>query len=181
MAEAGARRTGTGPLWTAPAALALLALASHQLYETAPRALAEVAFVPYAAALVFGPAIVYPTLRSRGARVRLAVAGSLLVPFLWLAKECHRVWTVFGLGSALYYALNPLAVGLLVACTLQMAVAELALRRRREGRLRLGGGPAVALGAVALFGAGVGGAAWRWGPDTIFYAYVALYRYLFGG
>ena len=170
-----------GASWLAPAVVAGVAGGSLALYRTAPPAVADVAIFPYGLSLVLGPAWVYPWLRRRGAGVARAAAAALLVPALWLVKEAVAVAAVYDLASTLFYTLNPLAAGLLVGAALQMAVAELCLRRLRDGRWQLANGAGLVVAGVALLATAFTLAARAHGITFIFYGYVALYRRLFGG
>lgn len=172
MAETRAR------LWTAPALLLGVAVASCAVYDAAPPAVADVAILPYAACLVLAPAFLYPWLSRRGAGAGVAAAGSLLLFAAWLAKELWQVSAAHPPLESLFYALDPVCLGLLAAGVLQMALAELVLRRRRGAPAR---GPALLAAAILLLGAGVGLAARGSGGREIFYAYVALCARLFGG
>jgi hypothetical protein len=168
------------PAWVAPAAVVVVAGASFAAYQTAPPAVANAVAIVYAASLVLGPACVYPWTRRRGAAPAVAAALSLAVPLLWLGKECWAVGGVFGPAEALYYAANPLALGLIVGAGLQMALAELLLRRADSGRWQLANGAGLVLAAIALLAGAYGVAAARYDPTVIFWAYIALYRRLFG-
>lgn len=159
--------------WRTPLGLLALAAASFALYQTAPRAVAEVAIVPYTACLVLGPSWVYPRLRRRGASAGATVAASLLTPLAWLGKEAVRVSAVFGPAETLYYAFNPVSLGVFTAAATQMAGWELAVgRARRTPVLVL----TLVLAAAALFFALAGDS----GGRELFYGYIALYRRLFG-
>jgi hypothetical protein len=89
------------------------------------------------------------------------------------------VTAVFSPAEALYYALNPLSLGVFCAAGVQMAVAELWLRAPGERLRPLW--PTALLGGVALLAFG----AWLVGGDSggrdIFYGYIAVYRVLFPG
>jgi hypothetical protein len=159
--------------WRAPGALLAVAAASFAVYQTAGRAVAEIAIVPYAACLVLGASWVYPRLRRRGAGIRAAVAASLLLPFVWLAKEAVRVSAVFGPAETLYYAFNPISLGVFSAAALQMAVWELAVGQARRG-------PLVVLGVLAAAALASYGIAADSGGRELFYGYIAGYRWLFG-
>lgn len=165
--------------WLAPLGVLVVALAGFGIYNHAPPAVADVAIFPYAIALVLGPAVVYPALRVRGAPAGRAGAAALFVPLLWLVKECVRVSAVHGVAESVYYAFNPLCLGLFVGAALQMAIAELVLRRVRNGRWRLGGAPGWVIGGVAALAGAFAAVAVHDGPDVVFYAYIALYRWLF--
>lgn len=190
----GSRGAGAGPgprperrdarSWRAalgPAAAVVVATAAgFAATRFAPSAVATWTAVPYALVLALGPGFAYAAARSAGASAGWATAAGLAAPLLWLAKEMHRVAAVFGPAETLFYAFNPLSAGVFVFAGLQMAVVELALRRRRTGRWRLVSGPGAVVAGVATlaalafaFGRGNGG-------REIFYGYVALYRWLFG-
>jgi hypothetical protein len=169
---------GRARLWTAPLLLLGVAVASCAVYDRAPPAVANFAILPYATCLVLAPALLYPWLRRRGAGKGTAAAGSLVMLAAWLAKELWQVSAAFPPLDSLFYALNPVCLGLLVAALLQMALAELVLRWRRGAPAR---GPALLAAAILLLASGVGLAARGSGGREIFYAYVALYARLFGG
>jgi len=178
MSEAGAAPPGRR--WPAPAGALLAAAACFALYERAPRAVAEGAIVPYAALLALAPAFVYPWLRRRGARPGPAAAGALAVYAAWLVKEGLRVGRLYGLGGALYYAANPLSVGILLFLSLQMAGAELVRRRLATGRWRPLGGAGVVLAGVAAVVGAMAAVAATSDPSNLFYAYIDLYARLLG-
>jgi hypothetical protein len=164
-----------------PLAVAFTAAGSWLVYEHASPRVADLAIVPYAFCLVLGPALVYPAVRRGGGSAGAAAAWALLVPALWLAKEMARVTAVFSVAEALYYAMNPIALGLYAAAALQMAVAELAIRRARAGAWRFAGWPAATLATLAVLGAAATAVGADSGGRDIFYGYVALYRALFAG
>jgi len=174
-------RPGSGSLLAAPAGVLAGTAVCFALYNHASRAVAEVAILPYAASLGLAPAFLYPWLRSRGAGAGATIAGSLCVYLAWLVKEGVRIERLYGLGGAVYYALNPLSLGICLLLVLEMAVAEILVRRRREGRWRFGGGPAWALAAVGGVGGAMAGVALGSAPQELFYTYVAGYELLFGG
>jgi len=174
-------RPRRGSLLAPPAAALALAAVSYALYNHASRAVAEVVIVPYAATLALAPAALYPWLRSRGAGPAAASAGALCVYLAWLVKEGVRIERLYGLGGALYYALNPLSLGLALFLVLQIALTEIGVRRRRTGRWVLGGGPAWALAGVALVGGAMAAVALGSAPQELFYTYVEGYELLFGG
>lgn len=167
--------------WLPPLALLAVVVGSWVVSQTAPPQVAEWALLPYALGLVLGPSGVYPLLRRSGARERGAALAALLVPFFWLLKECRRVAAVHGVAESLYYALNPLAVGLFAFAALQMAIAEIALRRGGglpsgkglRGPLAVVGGFVAMVLAFAVF-------ARLYGVQSIFYAWVALHARIFG-
>jgi hypothetical protein len=80
----------------------------------------------------------------------------------------------YGLGPGLYYGLNPLACGLLVAAALQMAVVEMLVSHLRARW------PLLVVGLVATAGVVYALLASRYGSTIAFYAYLDGYRRLFG-
>lgn len=166
--------------WGLPLLLAGITSLGFAAYNSAPPAIANFVVFLYAGSLVLGPSIVYPRLRRAGSPVERAVAGAIFVPLLWILKECFAMWRIFGLGETLYYAFNPLALGLFFAAAFQMAACELILRRswHRHWDLRSGAGMTLLLllataGSYALV-------AWREDPSFIFWLYIEIYRHLFG-
>lgn len=163
-----------------PAALVLAWLGGLAVVDRASSRVATVVMPLYAAILVLGAAAVYPAMRRRGAGVGVATAGALAVPLLWIAKECWAMSRLYTAAEAAYYALNPVALGLVAAAAVQMAAAELILRRRRTGRWSFRNGAGLALGAVAIAGVLVAFAVRRVGSTAVFWAYVQGHRRLFG-
>jgi hypothetical protein len=168
-------------MWALAVLTPIVAAASYILYNTAPAAVANVAIVPYAATLLLGPTLIYPSMRTADAPIASAVRASLWTPALWVAKECWAASKVFTPAETAYYALNPLALGLLVAAATQMALCELVLRLLRGPKIRLASGPLPILLVVACLAAGYVAAARGHGETFVFYAYIDLYRRLFGG
>ncbi len=150
------------------------------IYDVAPRGVAEKILAAFAVALVFGPSLLYPPLRLRGASARAAIATVLLLPASWLALECYRTAQVFTVGEGLYYAFNPLMHGFASVIALQIALWEIVLRsiRRAPGTLR--GWPVGILGVIAVFWLAVGIANYGRDATAIHYAYIEVYRRLFG-
>ncbi len=175
-------RSSTGNrLWPCPAAVVALAVTAFVLYNTSPPSVANIVIYPYALILIFGPSIIYPWLRWREASTAQAVSASLCVPVLWVLKECYAFSAVFSFGETVLYAFNPLSFGLFTGAALEMAVCELLLRRAWGGRWQLVN-PAGFVCAGILILAGAFAVIARGNDATIaFYAYIAVYRYLFGG
>jgi hypothetical protein len=155
-------------------------LLSWALYNGAPASVANTVIVVYAACLLVGPSLVYAVLRRGGSRMRHAAAAGLGLPLLWLFKELVRVTAVHPFLESLYYALNPVSVGVFSAALVPMALVEVE-RRRREGRLHLEGWPGIVLGVFVLLAVTAAVVGYDNGGREIFYAYVALYRILFVG
>lgn len=154
--------------------LALLALAAG------PPAVASVALVPYGTLLLLAPSVAYPLARRGGARGPAAALAALAVPVLWIGKECLAMSRVYSAGEALYYALNPLALGLLAAAAAQIAVADLVIARRRAGHWVAR--PAALRTLALLAAAALAAALALRGHDAtaVFWLYVAGHRWLFG-
>jgi hypothetical protein len=161
-----------------PLALVAVVAGSYAVSRTAPPTVAQGSLVPYSLGLLLGPSLVYPWLRRRDASQGGALLGALLVPALWLLKECRRVAAVHGVAQSLYYVLNPLCVGVLAFAALQMAVAEIWLRR---GTGRSMWGPLAVVGGFAAMALSSFLFARAYGAQSIFYAYVALHARIFGG
>ncbi|UCE87587.1 MAG: hypothetical protein JSU66_07695, partial [Deltaproteobacteria bacterium] len=121
-----------------------------------------------------------PWSRWKRASIGAAVAASLVVPILWLAKEGYRMTAVFSVPEAVDYAANPLSLGLFGAAALQMAAAERFVRRARTGRWGSSGGPTFTLVAILALGIAAGVMTRGSGGREIFYVYIALDRTLFG-
>jgi hypothetical protein len=164
-----------------PALVTAVSVAGYVAFNTAPAAAAGVAFYFYAASLILGPLLVYPWMRSVGAGPGRAVLGSLVAPLLWLAKEMYAVRSIFGTAQALYYGLNPLALGLFAGAALQTSVAELILLRTRNGRWQLLNGAGAVVLLVAALGAAYAVAARLSDPTILFWLYIEGYRKIFGG
>ncbi len=164
-----------------PLALLLLWLATLAAVDLAPAPVAGGAMLPYAAVLLLGAAVVHPAMRRRGASVACAAAGALLMPTLWVAKECWAMGRLYTPAEAFYYAFNPVALGVLAVATVQISAAELILRRRRAGRWSFRNGAGLTLAAITLAAALVAVVAWRSGPTAVFWTYVAMHRRLFAG
>jgi hypothetical protein len=167
------------PAWTAPAVAIAIAVASFGTFQLARPAIADLVGPLYGASLVLSAGFVYPWSRRRGLQPAGAAAAGLAVPLLWVAKECWAVGRVFSIAEALYYAFNPLALGVLVAAALQMAVAELWLRRSATGRWQIANGAGLTIAVIAILAGAYGVVAARSDPTRIFWAYIALYRWLF--
>lgn len=163
-----------------PVALVLAWLGGLAVVDHASAPVATLVMPLYAAIIVLGAAGVYPAMRRRGAGVGVAAAGALAVPLLWIAKECRAMSRLYTPGEAAYYAVNPVALGLLAAAAAQMAAAELLLRRRRTGRWSVRNGPGFLLMAITLI-AGLAALVTRHaGPTSVFWTYVQGHRRLFG-
>jgi GNAT superfamily N-acetyltransferase len=165
----------------APAIVLAVWAISLALYDLAPPLVGTIAIIPYGATLVLGASFVYPSMRRRGNGVALSTVAATLVPALWMAKECWAMSRMYTVGEALYYALNPIALGLYWAIAVQISVAELLLQRRHRRRWALWSGAGLTLavaGAATVFVAVV---AHTHDATVIFWTYVDIDRWLFGG
>ena len=170
-----------GRFWSSPFVLAVVAILSLIAYNTAPPSIANFVIFLYAGSVVLAPSIVYPWLRHTGRTVGKAIAGSLFVPLLWVAKECFLMSPLFSAGESLYYAFNPLALGLFFAAALQMAVSELGLQRLRLGSWDLRNGAGLTLLLLFALAGSYAMIAWREDPSYIFWVYIDIHRRLFSG
>jgi hypothetical protein len=162
-----------------PVVLILAWLGSLTVVDSGSTTAASLALVPYVASLLLGAAAVYPAMRRRGAGIAVAAVGGFVVPILWIAKECWAMARLYTPGEAAYYALNPVALGLVTAAAVQMAAAELVVRRVRTGRWSFRNGAGLVLATIAVAAGVVAGAIRHTGPTAVFWAYVQGHRRLF--
>jgi len=158
-----------------------LGVCAWLLYQHGSPEVADRVIFAYAAVLLVGPGLVYAVLRCDGASSRRSALVALGIPGLWLAKELWRTSAVHPLAETLYYALNPIALGVYSAALVPMALVEVGLRRRCEGVWRPGGWPGAVLAAFALLAAAAAAVGANSGGRQIFYDYVAVYRAIFAG
>lgn len=177
--DEGSRVRKTG-FWVPPLVLLVAAASSFVIYNTAAPAVANVAIYAYGITLILGPSLLWPWLRLRGASTAQAAVACLVVPSVWMSKECVAVGRVFSAGEAAYYAVNPLSLGLLAAVAVQAAVCELVLQRAQKGQWQpFSGAGAVVLGAIAV-GTAYALVARAYGVTAAHYAYLEVYRWIFG-
>lgn len=131
--------------------------------------------------VAFGSLFIYPWMFIRGASLAERIFGSLITPLAFVAKELIRVREFFTWGEALYYALSPVLLLLLIGQVGLMGLAELVCRamgnrRAVSARRVVSFGPVVAILAalaalyvILLWGMGV-----HW-----FYIYMQGYKALF--
>ena len=165
--------------WQPTLAVLAVALAAGALGRGAPLAVANVGMVVFGITLVLGPSIVYPLVRRTGLPAAGATAWALVLPLIWVAKECIATARVHGAAAGLFYAGNPVAVGLLVGAACQASAWELGLRRVAEGRWRFANPAGGVLVTVLVMGALIGFLTHADGGRAVFYWYMALYRHLF--
>ncbi len=192
MSHLGEIRVGHSPgrRWVIPAAsllglsallfavtFSLEGIKNTETYRLAMNGVHLLLFVSVA----FGSLFIYPWMFFKGASRAERVFGSLITPLVFVAKEVVRVREFFTWGEALYYALSPVMLLLLIGQAGLMGLAELVCRtvgKRRAVSARgvVSFGPVFAiLAALAglyiflLWGMGV-----HW-----FYIYMQGYKALF--
>lgn len=172
--------------WMAGAAVLVMMAAAKVLYnlpwpEMAPSLHQPAAFIfglLLNFSIVFGPSVVYPLGRFRGAAPRICIMASLLTPVAWNIWEIIRVTAYFSVVESLYYGLNSLFLGALAFAAAQMGFWETVYRvRRKESREKpRTAGPILTvlagLGLVYFF------CFWAMGQHW-FYLYQAVYKALF--
>ncbi|MFH1138175.1 MAG: hypothetical protein V1816_19050 [Pseudomonadota bacterium] len=100
--------------------------------------------------LVFGPFLIYPVARRRGASIPVAAGAGLVAPVVWDAWEIIRATEFFSPAVALYYGFNPMFLGALCFAAFQMGLWEAVFRfRNQEPRARLLGPALIAGGGLA--------------------------------
>jgi hypothetical protein len=130
--------------------------------------------------VAFGAAIVYPLTFFRGASLKERIIASSVVPFIWMIKECARLFISFSFLECLYYYLNPLNIWLLCGLCVEMGTAEMICRWRlgKRGQDITSIVPrAVIAIVIGLF---IGILMFILGEGETFYArYLELYRFFF--
>jgi hypothetical protein len=130
--------------------------------------------------VAFGAVIVYPLTFFRGASLKERIIASSVVPFIWMTKECARLFISFSFLECLYYYLNPLNIWLLCGLCVEMGTAEMICR----WRLRKRGQDVKAIVPLAVVAIGIGLfigiLMFILGEGETFYArYLELYRFFF--
>jgi hypothetical protein len=131
--------------------------------------------------VAFGAVIVYSLAYFRGASLRERVIASSITSFIWMTKECARLYISFSLPECLYYYFNVLNIGLVCVLCMEMSLSEMICRwvlKRRGQNIKV-----IILPAMAT--AGIGFAVllliFITGQGETFYArYLELYRFFFG-
>jgi hypothetical protein len=144
------------------------------------RALALVSGTLLFLSVAFGAAVVYPLAYFRGASLRERVIVSSITPFIWMTKECARLYVSFSFSECLYYYFNALNIWLICALCMEMAFVEMICRwvlRRRGEKVKVLGFSAVAVAGLSL---AVFLLMFMMGQGETFYArYLELYRFFF--
>lgn len=131
--------------------------------------------------VTFGALYIYPAMFSRGASLPLRVVACFINPFLWMTKECARLYISFSFAECLYYYLNPLNVWLVLGIVAEMGLAHMVCRWRAAakgeatGAFSPGGLAAFVIGlflVISLF-------AWGQGENA-YVLFLEGYRQLFG-
>ena len=127
-----------------------------------------------------GAAIVYPLAFFRGASLKERIIASSVVPFIWMTKECVRLFISFSFLECLYYYMNPLNIWLLCGLCVEMGTAEMICRfrlRKRGEDVKIFAPLAAGAICVGLF---IGILMFILGEGETFYArYLELYRFFF--
>ncbi len=171
------------------ATVVCVALLSWVVYESsasignafAHEVVAKLSGATYFLAVAFGAFCVYLVASLDDVPFSRGAIGALATPFLWMTKECVRLFESHPLVECLYYYANPLNLWLLLLVVLEMAVATLVARRLRSKRgdptRVFTAGPVVAIAvSLSLF---VGLYAWGRG-ENVYVGFLAGYRGLFG-
>ena len=80
--------------------------------------------------VTFGTLYIYPAMFFRGASLPLRVAACFVNPFLWMTKECARLYISYSFAECLYYYLNPLNIWLVLGIVAQMGLAHMLCKWR---------------------------------------------------
>jgi hypothetical protein len=133
------------------------------------------------ASVTFGAMYIYPAMYFSGASLPLRVAACFVNPFIWMTKECARLYISYSFAECVYYYLNPLNVWLALGIIAQMGLAEMLCRWRAARKtdhinaFSPGGLAAFVIGlflVISLF-------AWGQGENA-YVVFLSGYRQLFG-
>ena len=166
--------------WLGPIAALGLTAAAGVGSALARRPLADLGLALYAGGIVLGPPLAFAWQRARGGRGSTAALAAAAIPAAWMAKECYETALVFGAAPALYYAFNPIHVGLVSWEAVSLAAVELVLRRRRAGRWIAGGVPGAVCAGFLLLALTTAVFIRLRGALGVFDLYLAGFRWLFG-
>lgn len=124
---------------------------------------------------------VFPLMYSRGSTLAERIAGSYLLPLLFIVKEVYRVNEFFTFGESLYYAFSSMLLLLILGQAGLIGISEIICRYRYRRRGLLSGpvlsaGPVLSLllSIAAIFVILI----WNTGENW-FYFYQEGYRILF--
>jgi len=131
--------------------------------------------------VAFGAMYVYIVSSLRGASKKESILASAVTPFIWMTKECAKLYTSYDLLQCLYYYLNPLNFWLVFLMGLELGIASMISRKILKGR----GEPVTVVTAGSLATAGVSlflviaGYAWGKG-ENLYVIFLAGFRFFFG-
>ncbi len=146
----------------------------HQLF-------AKIFGTSYFISVAFGTLYVYTVSYIRGAPMKDRVLASLVNPFIWMTKECARLFASYNLFQCLYYYFNPLNFWLLCFMVFEMGLASMIARKILKSR----GDPVkvVTMGSLAtvIVSISVVIAAYAWGKgENLYVIFLAGFRVFFG-
>jgi arylsulfatase A-like enzyme len=95
---------------------------------------ARISGTTYFLSVAFGAFYVYLAASLDDAPFAHRVIAALTTPFLWMTKECARLFESHPFIECLYYYVNPLNLWLLLLIALEVGVATLVVRRLRSKR-----------------------------------------------
>jgi hypothetical protein len=131
--------------------------------------------------VTFGTLYIYPAMFFKGASLPLRVAACFVNPFIWMTKECARLYISYSLAECLYYYLNPLNIWLVLGIVAEMGLMQMVCRWRaaakgdETGAFSRGGLAAFVIGlflVISLF-------AWGQGENA-YVVFLSGYRHIFG-
>lgn len=163
-----------------------VSLAGYELSAAIPNAglhesVARLCGAVYFASVGFSAFVVYAIGSFGGKSVLRCTLEAATPPFVWMTKECLRLYASHPLAECFYYYLNPLNVGLALLVVLEIAAATVlvrTLRRRRGEQIHVLTAGALATGAASLAGL-VGLFTWGHGENA-YVLFLTGYRLLFG-
>lgn len=143
--------------------------------------LAKLFGTSYFLSVAFGALYVYTVSYIRGAPIGERILASLVNPFIWMTKECAKLFISYNFLQCLYYYLNPLNFWLLCFMVFEMGLASIIARRILKSR----GEPikVVTAGSLAtvIISISVVIAAYAWGKgENLYVIFLAGFRVFFG-
>jgi len=143
--------------------------------------LAKIFGTSYFLSVAFGTLYVYTVSYIRGAPIGERILASLVTPFIWMTKECIKLFTSYNVLQCLYYYLNPLNFWLLCFMVFEMGLSSMIARKILKSR----GDPVkvVTMGSLAtvIVSISVVIAAYAWGKgENLYVIFLAGFRVFFG-